>query len=62
MNKDTQRPGWAIIEQYLPDASSEKKEEAYENLRRLAALIVKVNLRTAREKFEKQHELQPSLF
>jgi predicted metalloenzyme YecM len=60
--KDTERPGWSIIERYLPNASPEKKEEAYENLRRLAVLIARVHVRQSREKSEKQRALQPPLF
>lgn len=42
-------PGDIILDRYLPNASAEQREEARENLRRLARLIVRVHTRLARE-------------
>lgn len=47
------RPGDIILDRYLPDASPEQREEARENLRRLARLIVRVHERLARERGDK---------
>jgi hypothetical protein len=41
------RPGDIILDRYLPNASSEKREEARENLRRLARLLIRVHERQA---------------
>lgn len=42
------RPGDIILDRYLPNASPEQREEARENLRRLARLIIRVHERLAR--------------
>jgi hypothetical protein len=39
------RPGDIMLDRYLPNASPEKREEARENLQRLAGLIVRVHSR-----------------
>ena len=39
------RPGDRILDRYLPHASSEKREEARENLKRLARLLIRVHER-----------------
>lgn len=44
------RAGDIILDRYLPDASPELREEARENLRRLARLIICVHERLARER------------
>jgi len=38
-------PGDSIIDRYLPDASAEEREEARENLRRLARFLIGVHER-----------------
>ena len=53
------KPGDLIINKYMPDATPEQKEEARENLRAFARLIVRVETRLAREAWEaKQKELE----
>ena len=44
------RPGDIILDRYLPHATSEQREVARENLRRLARLLIRVHERLAREK------------
>ena len=41
------RPGDIILDRYLPNASTEKREEARENLRRLGRLLIRVHERLA---------------
>ncbi len=41
------RPGDLILDHYLPNASSEEREIARENLRRLARLLIRVHTRLA---------------
>lgn len=48
--QDNPRPGFFIIEKYMPDATAEAKEEAYQNLRDLVAVLVRINARLARER------------
>lgn len=43
----TPRPGDFILDRYMPHASDEKCEEARENLRRLARLLIRVHARRA---------------
>jgi hypothetical protein len=43
------RPGDVILDRYLPHASSEEREEARENLRRLAQLLIRINNRLAHD-------------
>jgi hypothetical protein len=43
-------PGDIILDRYLPNASPEQREEARENLRRLARLSIRVHERLARER------------
>jgi len=44
------RPGDIILDRYLPNAAPEQREDARENLRRLARLIIRVHTRLARER------------
>jgi hypothetical protein len=48
-DKKTGKPGDYILDRYLPHASAEKREEARENLRRLARLLIRVHTRLARD-------------
>jgi len=41
------RPGDIILDRYLSNASTEKRQEARENLRRLARLFIRVHERLA---------------
>ncbi len=59
---DDKRPGWGIIEQYMPDALPEEQEEAYENLKWLVKVLVEIDDRLAHERQEKELKLQPTLF
>jgi hypothetical protein len=43
------RPGDIILDRYLPGASEETREEARENLRRLARLLIRVHERHSHE-------------
>lgn len=42
-------PGWGIIDRFMPDATPEAQEEAYENLKSLVALLVRIDERLAEE-------------
>lgn len=44
------RPGDIILDRYMPDASPEAREEARENLYALAAAVVRICERIARER------------
>ena len=48
------RPGDGIIDCYMPDATPEEREEAHENLRRLARVLIRIEDRLAREWYERQ--------
>ena len=41
----THRPGDHILDRYMPNAAESEREEARENLRRLADLVIRVNER-----------------
>jgi hypothetical protein len=56
------RPGWGIIDRYMPDATPGAQEEAYENLRSLAKLLVSIDERLTDEEAETKRMLQPPLF
>ena len=43
------RPGDFILDRNIPDATPEQREEARENLRRLAKLLLRVHERLVRE-------------
>jgi hypothetical protein len=56
------RPGWGIIDRYMPDASPEKQEEAYEKLKSLVSLLVRIDDRLQAEDEEQRTMQQPPLF
>jgi len=56
------KPGWGIIDRYMPDATPEAQAEAYENLRRLAKVLVDIDERLYTEEVEMWTMLQPPLF
>ena len=56
------RPGWLFIDRYMPSATPEEQEEAYENLRSLVALLVQIDERLVTEEIEMRERLQPPLF
>ncbi len=45
--KPSHRPGDHILDRYLPHASTEEREVARENLRRLARLLIRIHERVA---------------
>lgn len=47
------RPGDLFLDRYLPGASEAEREEAYENLRGLIALLVRIDERLVREERER---------
>ncbi len=44
-----QRPGYLFIERYMPTATEPEREEAYENLLGVIAILVEIDLRLERE-------------
>jgi hypothetical protein len=48
------RAGDLILDRYMPNATEEVREEARENLRRLAHVLLRIEERLAREWYEKQ--------
>ena len=53
-NKKTDyRPGEIFIDRYMPKATEAAREEAYENLRALVALLVRIDERLALEAQQK---------
>ena len=56
------KPGWGIIDRYMPNASPEEQEAAYENLVSLAKLIVRIDDRLFEEEQELKRTIQPPLF
>ena len=56
------KPGWGIIDRYMPDATPEAQDEAYENLKSLVRLLVQIDERLATEEAEKRTTLQSPLF
>jgi hypothetical protein len=55
------RPGDIILDRYLSNARPEKREEARENLRRFARLLIRVHERRAREKNAIRANVDPAL-
>ncbi len=53
-NEHEYRLGDLILERYMPNAPEVEREEARENLRCLAALLVRIDERLAREKREQR--------
>ena len=52
--RQTRQPGDLILDRYMPDATPEEREVARENLKRLARLMLRVEVRKAREWYEQQ--------
>lgn len=50
ITKRERRPGDLFLDRYMPHASEEEREEAYENLRGLISILVEIDDRLAREK------------
>ena len=48
------RPGDLILMRYMPNATEEEREDARENLRRFARVLLRIEERLARECYEKQ--------
>lgn len=48
----TKRPGWLFIERYMPDATPEQQEEAFENLRGLVRILVGIDDRLSKEEVQ----------
>ncbi len=46
---NTSRPGDIFIDRYMPGASQEEREAAYQNVERLIAVLVRINDRLERE-------------
>jgi hypothetical protein len=51
------RPGWGIIEKYMPDATPEAQEEAYQNLLGLVEVLMQIDDRLEAEKRQAQPKL-----
>jgi hypothetical protein len=48
------RPGDLILNRYIPNAAEAEREEARENLKRLARVLMRIEARLAREWHERQ--------
>jgi hypothetical protein len=48
------RPGDLILNRYMPNATEAEREEARENLKRLARVLMRIEARLAREWRERQ--------
>ena len=46
------RPGDLILDRYMPNASEAEREEARENLRAYAAVVLRIATRLATEEYE----------
>jgi hypothetical protein len=46
------RPGDIILDRYMPNASEAEREEARENLRAYAAVVLRIATRQATEEYE----------
>lgn len=44
------RPGQLFIDRYMPNANEQEREDAYQNLRELVAILVEVDDRVTQEK------------
>lgn len=49
MSTSDQRPGFLIIERYMPSASATEREEAYASLREYVAILMRIEERVKRE-------------
>jgi hypothetical protein len=56
------KPGWLFIDRYMPGATPEEQEAAYESLVSLAKLLTQIDERLATEEEELRTMLQPPLF
>jgi len=56
------KPGWLFIDRYMPNASPEEQKAAYENLKSLVSLLVRIDERLSDEEIEMLKMLQPPLF
>ena len=56
------KPGRLFIDRYMLDATLEEQEAAYENLKSLVSLLVRIDGRLADEEIEMLKVLQPPLF
>lgn len=52
--KRARRPGDLFIDRYMPNASPEEREQAYENLRNLILVLIEIDDRLARERIERE--------
>ena len=48
------RPGDIILDRYMPDATTEQREEARANLKTYAAVFMRINQRLARDAGDKE--------
>jgi hypothetical protein len=55
-------PSWGIIDRFMPTATSEEQEAAYENLVSLSKLLVRIDDRLFEEEQELKRTIQPPLF
>jgi hypothetical protein len=56
------KPGWGIIDRFMPYATPDAQEEAYENINSLVKLLVRIDERIFEEEQETRRMLQPPLF
>jgi hypothetical protein len=50
MNATDPRPGFLLIERYMPDASADEREEAYASLREYIGILMRIEERVKRER------------
>jgi hypothetical protein len=55
----TTRPGELFLDRYMPKATEAEREEAYENLRELIAILVEIEDRLTREKRTSEDSRKP---
>lgn len=48
----TAKPSDIFLDRYMPEASAEEREAALDRLRRLARVLVRIEKRLARERYE----------
>lgn len=53
-SRQERRPGDAILDRYMPNASAIEREEAYENLKRLALVLMRIEDRLSLDWHEEQ--------
>lgn len=54
----SRRPGDALIEKFMPDASPEERERAHANLRQLARVLLRIAKRQVDEEIAAQRDSQ----